>query len=111
MSKVKITIYINDEPVFDFDRNPFLEEEQIKFLDKMDSDMDRGLKIDGQLIEKPEMQHRTKFVAMNLLRALRQEEHAKVAALTAYLTQRRPALIEIRANDVDNAVVIDLVDE
>ncbi len=110
MSKY-LTVVINDQPVFEYDREINLEDGQLEFLDKMDSDMNHGIKMSGELFEHPDMEHRTKFVVMNLIRALQQEDTTKISALCAYLTHRRPDVIEVRANDQGGSVVIDLVNE
>ena len=110
MSKY-LTVYINDQPAFEYDRETSLEDAQLEFLDKMDAGMDRGIKMSGELFEKPDTEQRIKFVAMNLINALQQDDAAKIAVACAYLTNRRSRLIEVRANDQDGLVVIDLVDE
>lgn len=106
-----LTVFVNDQPVFEYDRETQLEDKQIEFLDKMDSDMGRGVKINGELFSPPDAEQRAKFVAMNLLRALKQEDDARIAVACAYLIHRRPLLIEVHAKDLDGRVIIDLVDE
>ncbi|MFW2374735.1 MAG: hypothetical protein ACN4GM_16535 [Gammaproteobacteria bacterium] len=109
MSKY-LTLFINDQSVFEYERENSLEDKQRAFFDKMDSDMGRGIKIHGAFIAEPDNEHRAKFVAMNLIKALQQDNEAVIEASCAYLVNRRPELIEIRANDHDGAVLIDLVD-
>lgn len=107
-----LTIFINDQSIFEYDCEKSIDDKQRAFLEKMDSDMGRGIKIHGALIAEPDNEHRAKFVAMNLIKALQQDNEAIIAVSCAYLANRRPELIEIRANDGDGdgAVVIDLVD-
>lgn len=109
MSKY-LTIFINDQSVFEYECEKSIEDKQRAFLDKMDSDMGRGIKIHGVLIAEPDNDQRARFVAMNLIKALQQDNEAIIAASCAYLASRRPELLEIRANDGDAGVVIDLVD-
>lgn len=109
MSKY-LTIFINDQLVFKYECEKNLEHKQLAFLDKMDSDMGCGIKIHGELIPKPDNEHRVKFVAMNLIKALQQDNEAIIVASCSYLVNRRPELIEVHANDRDGGVVIDLVD-
>lgn len=106
-----LTIFINDQSVFEYDREISFEDKQLAFLDKMDSDMEHGIKIYGELIVKPDHEHRARFIAMNLIKALQQDNEASIAASCAYLVNRRPELIEIHATDGDGRVVIDLVDD
>lgn len=110
MSKY-LTVLINDQAVFEYDRENYLEDRQLEFLDKMDKDMDLGIKMSGELFEDPDAEHRTKFVAMNLIKALQQDDATKIAVSCAYLSTRRPGLIEVRASDQDGLVVIDMLDE
>jgi len=58
----KLSILVNHEVVFEYDRN--------STLDKMDADMDRGIKIQGEMITGADAKQRAKFVAMNLIKAL-----------------------------------------
>ena len=104
-----LTVFINDEIAYEYDRDMLLDEQRLAFLDRMDSDMNRGLKIQGELIANPDVQQRGRFVAMNLIKALQQNNEAVIAASSAYLINRIPALVEVRVNDHGNTVKLDLV--
>lgn len=107
----KLTIYINDQVAYECDREIHLEPEQIKFLDKMDNDMNRGLKIQGELVARPNDKQRATFVAMNLIKALQQDNNAAKSASCAYLISRFSGLVEVRASDLENTISIELVEE
>lgn len=107
----KLTVLINNEIVFEYDRNLTFADQQLAFLDRMDADMERGIKIQGELLVNPDSQQRETFVAMNLIKALQQDNEAGISASCAYLVSRHPALIEVHANDQDNAVKIELIEE
>jgi len=107
----KLVIFVTNEVAFEFDRELSLVDEQLAFLDKIDSDMRKGIKINGELLVNPDKQQRATFVAMNLLKALQQEDDAIVTASCVYLINRFPQLIEVHANDHDNSVKIDLIEE
>lgn len=106
-----LTIFANDEIVYEYEKRAKPDERQIAFFDKMDGDMNRGIKIHGEFIPDPDIKQRATFVAMNLLKALKQENEAIIAASCAYLTHRLPALIEVRAMDQGKTVAIELVEE
>jgi hypothetical protein len=106
----KLTIFINDQPVYEYDGTTTLSPEQLDFLDKIDRDMDRGLKINGELVSDPDPSQRGTFVAMNLIKALLQEDEAKKMVSCAYLNNRLPELTEVHARDQDGTVKIDLID-
>jgi len=107
----KLTVFINDQVAYECDREIVLEPEQVAFLDKMDADMDRGVKIQDELIAKPDVKQRAIFIAMNLVKALQQDNDAAKFVSTAYLISRLHGLVEVRASDQDNSVNIELVEE
>lgn len=107
----KLTVFVNDEIVFEFDRNITIDDAQLSFLDKMDSDMEKGIKIRGELLVKPDSEQRATFVVMNLIKALQQGNEAARYASCAYLVNRHPALSEVHANDAADAVKIEFVED
>lgn len=107
-----LTFHINDEIAYECDRQTTLDTSQLGFLDKMDSDMNRGFKINGQLCSEPDLKQRARFVTMNLLKALQQDNQSVIAASCAYLTQRLPALVEIHIKrQQNNPIEIEFVEE
>jgi len=107
----KLAILVNDEIVFEFDRDLIFEDQQLAFLDQMDSDMESGIKIHDELLVDPDSQQRATFIAMNLIKALQQGNEAAISASCAYLVNRFPVLIEVHANDHGNTVKIELIEE
>ncbi len=106
-----LNILINDQLVFEYDRSTKLDDKQLEFLDKMDSDMDRGFRIFGELITTPDTKQKATFVAMNLLKALKHDDDAKIAVSCAYLNSRLPHAVEMHARDRDNRIDIEFVEE
>jgi hypothetical protein len=51
------------------------------------------------------------FVAMKLLKALQQENNAKIAVYCVYLAKRLPHLFEVHAKDQGKRVNIEFVEE
>jgi hypothetical protein len=107
----KLTILANDQVVYEIDREQVLGVEQQEFLDSMDRSMDRGIKLHGELIPQPDVRQRATFVAMNLFKALQQDNVAIATASGAYLVNRCPWLCEVHAKDEANRVVIELAEE
>jgi hypothetical protein len=62
----RLALLVNDELVFEFDRKLTFDEQQLAFLDKMDVDMESGIRIHGELLVNPDAQQRATFVVMNL---------------------------------------------
>lgn len=107
----KLSIFVNNEVVFEHDRDVNLEDQQLAFLDKMDADMSKGIKIQGELVENPDAQQRFTFVSMNLVKGLQQDNEAVISSSCAYLINRRPGLIEVHVNDSEQGIVIEFNDE
>jgi len=107
----KLTVFINNEVVFEFDRDITVDDQQLVFLDRMDSDMDSGIRIQGELLQNPDMLQRATFVVMNLIRALQQDNEAVISASCTYLVNRHPKLIEVHADDHENSIKVELIDE
>jgi len=107
----KLSVLVNNELVFAFDRDITFDEPQLAFLNRMDGDMDKGIKVRGHLQVDPDSKQRATFVVMNLIKALQQNNEAVVSASCAYLLNRHPALIEVHANDDVDSVKIELIEE
>lgn len=107
----KMSVFVNDAIAFEYDKEITLDDSQLAFLERMDRDMDRGFKINGEMYTQPDTKQRARFVTMNLLKALQQENSAAIAVSCAYLSKRIPTLIEIHARDQDDKVNIELVEE
>lgn len=105
-----VTLLVNNEPIFEFNKEILLDEKQLAYFDRMDSDMQNGIKIQGKLISKPDAQQQSSFVVMNLIKALQQDNQAAISSSCAYLVNRYPALIEIHAKDHENEIKIELVE-
>lgn len=106
-----LTIYANDQVAYEYDKETEVDERKAGFFDAMDRDMDRGVKIQGKLIANPDARQRATFVAMNLIRALQQDNQPIILASCAYLASRLPALIEVHARDQGSTVNIEFVEE
>lgn len=107
----KLSLFVNDQLAFEYDRSTELDDSQLAFLDKIDQDMDRGFKIYGEMIAEPDARQKATFVSMNLLNALRQDDQAKLALSCAYLSTRLPHTVEVHARDKDERITIEFVEE
>ena len=106
-----LSIFINDQLAYEYDRTTELDENQQAYLDKMDTDMDKGFKISGEMIANPDTKQKATFISMNLLRALKQEDDARLAVYCAYLSARLPNTIEVHASDGQNRIDIEFVEQ
>lgn len=106
-----LNLFVNEQLTIEYDRSTELDEGQLAFLDVMDKDMDRGLKIDGEMIADPDTKQKATFVTMNLIRALQHEDDARVTVLCAYLATRLPHTVEVHARDQADRIAIEFVEE
>ena len=106
-----LEIIVNEESVYEYDAGGTLSQQQLDFIDQMDRDMDKGIKIDGELFKSPTIDQRLQFVALNLLRALQQEDYARMQVACAYMTHRRESLSSVIYSRDDEGLVIELVDD
>ena len=106
-----LNIIINDQPVFEYDRSTVLNDKQLAFLEQMDRDMDRGIRMYGELITEPDNKQKASFVVMNLLKGLQQEDNARIEVSCAYLSSRLPHVVEVHARDQDARVNIEFIEE
>ncbi len=100
---------INDEQVIEYNRQQRLPGKQRVFLEKMDLDMDAGIKIGDTTVDDPDQFCRVQYVTMHLIRAIdTNDEHMK-SAMCAYLATRSPDLQKIIANKQGGDVEVEFV--
>ena len=73
----KLRVSLNHVDVIEYDRNRRLPGHQRQFLDKMDADMAQGFELAGEFIPAPDAMQRAKFVAMQLIMAVQNQEEAQ----------------------------------
>ena len=106
---MKLTVFINNEPVIEYDRDMRLPGKQLQYLDKMDADMDGGFKLGDEQIDKPDEKDRAKFVAMTLVHSIEANNEPMIVATCAYLATRQTGLKEVRADADGDNMMMDLV--
>ena len=105
----KLVVVINGQAVIEYDRNTRLPGHQREFLDKMDSDMDKGIQLGDEHIPQPDQKARAKYIAMHLINAIVEDNGGMIAAMSAYLANRLPDLKQIKANELQDQFSFDLV--
>lgn len=105
----KLHIELNGNSILSYDRNIRLPGHQRQFLDKMDADMMKGVKLAGQVIDEPNPVQKAQFVAIQLLSAIQQDEEGLIAATCAYLANRYPEMLKVVAKETGDQVSMDLV--
>ena len=105
----QLVIVLNGESQLQYDRSKPLPDHQRQFLDKMDLELQRGFTINDQFFEHSELPQRAQFVALNLIHAIQNNEEQKAIAMCAYLGVFLPDLKQVKAEQTDDGILIDLV--
>jgi hypothetical protein len=71
--------------------------------------MAAGIEVDGRVIADPDLGQRAQFVAANLVHAIKSDDEAGAAAMCTYLAVRLPDLTQVKVDDRDGEVSIELV--
>ena len=104
-----MAVLLNGIAQMEYHRDKTLPDQQQLYLDKMDKKMDAGILVDDVLIENPQIEQRIRFVAGNLANAIKSDNESMVSALAAYLANRQPELKQVKIEDVEGGISIDLV--
>jgi len=104
-----MAIFLNGVTQIEFDRSKKLSDFQVDYLDNMDAKMDQGITIGEQVIEQPDTTERVKFVAGNLLHAIKGNDESAAAAFCTYIGTRMPEIKQVRMTDINDEVSIELV--
>lgn len=105
----QLVILINGDSQLQYDRDKPLSDSQRQFLDKMDTELKQGITINHQHIERPELPQRAQFVALNLIQSILNNEEQKAAAMCAYLAVFLPDLKQVKAEQNNEGIFVDLV--
>ena len=108
MSKI-MAVLLNGVAQLEYNRQKSLPDHQAVYLDKMDSKMDAGIELGDERITKPDLQQRAQFVAANLAHAIKTNDESMAAALCAYLAVRISDLKQVKLDEKDGEMSIDLV--
>jgi len=102
-------VLLNGIAQLEYDRDKPLPPYQAAYLDKMDTKMDAGILIGNTTIMDPDINQRAQFVAANLHNAIKSDDEEMSAALCSWLANRLPDLKQVKMNEIDDQVSIDLV--
>ncbi|WP_455365235.1 hypothetical protein [Kaarinaea lacus] len=108
MSKIFAVIF-NGTPELEYDRSKPLSERQHQFLEKMDQELSTQIVIGDRLIKNPGIEEKAQFVTINLVDALKTSNDSVAAAMCSYLAVRVPDLKQVKVNEDNGQLLIDLV--
>jgi hypothetical protein len=104
-----MAILLNGVAQIEFDRSKELSDFQKDYLNNMDAKMDQGIVLADATLNNPDVMERVKFVAGNLLHAIKGDDEASAAAFSSYIGTRMPDLKQVRMTDINDEISIELV--
>jgi len=104
-----MAVFLNGIAQLEYDRNKLLPDHQAAYLDKMDTRMDAGILVGDEMIKNPDQDQRTRFAAANLASALKAADESMAAAMCSYLAIRLPELKQVKIEDNEGEISIELV--
>ena len=106
-----LSVYVNQNKVLDYEKKEREPGVQRRFFDEMDLDMDKGIELNGEMIESPKKGQRNNYVAMSLLYGIENNNEGMISATCGYLANRLPGLKQIRATEQGQDVTLDFIFE
>lgn len=104
-----MAVLLNGIAQLEYDRHEDLPIFHAAYLRKMDKKMDSGITLAGEQIENPDRDQRAQFVATTLYTAMKQNNLSLSQACTTYLAENLPELKQVKFDDSQGEVEIDLV--
>ena len=101
----KLTVIFNGVPQLEYDREKPLQDHQLLYLQKMDEKMNAGITIGTQLINEPDINQRSQFVAANLAHAIKAEDESSMAAMCSYIAMRMPDIQQVAIDEQTNGEI------
>ena len=107
--RAPLVVLVNGELRLEYDRSKVLSDRQRVYLDRMDRQMDPGIRVGDDWVEQPEPMQRASFVAGQLVDALQRDDEGLIAACCSYLANRLPELKQIKARILGGGFSVELV--
>jgi hypothetical protein len=104
-----MAVLLNGIAQIEYDRDKLLPAHQAAYLDKMDTTMDKGILVGNETVRNPDLNQRAQFAAANLVHALKTDDEAMAAAMCSYLAIRLPELKQVRIEEIDGEMAVELV--
>ena len=93
----KVAFLLDGEEVLTYDRTQSLPDKQREYLDQLDEQLKQGFVLANEKIDKPNLQQKTQFIALNLVHALSKEDDNNAIMMFSYLVNIMPDLKQAKA--------------
>lgn len=107
-----LVVQLNGTPILEYDRDKKLSQAQHESLLLIDEKLNQGITLHDTFIARPDLEQRVEFISANLISALlseRKEDEALAASSCAYLARTLPDLKQVKAQEENGQVTIELV--
>ena len=104
-----LRLVVNGVSVLDYRPQARLPGHVRDFLARMDDDMDEGFSLAGRFVKRPDDMQRAYFVAIQLFQSYKANNERLRAASCAWLSRRMPQLREVKVNDSEEQISLELV--
>ncbi len=107
-----LVVQLNGAPILEYDRDKKLSRAQHESLRLIDEKLGQGITLHNTFIARPDLEQRVEFITANLVSALlgeRNEDEALAASSCAYLARTLPDLKQIKAQEENGQITIELV--
>ena len=100
------TVLLNNQLIHEFNVQTRLPGHVRSFLDRMDADMEQGIKVDGEQVTSPDEDLKLKYVVHNLLLGLKENNKGLIQSTSTYLGSRYHGLASINVIENDGETVL-----
>ncbi len=104
-----LRLFVNGEAVLECHAQARLPGHVRDFIARMDVDMDAGFSLAGQVVQQPDDMQRAYFVALKLFQSFMRENERLRVASCAWLCKRMPQLREVRVDDSEEEISLELI--
>lgn len=101
-------VVLNDKVVLEFDREKPLPDEQLQYLDNMDSRMNEGVQLGDEFVKSLNPLQKAQFVANSMVNGLLNDEDNQAIAMCTYLGNRLADLKQVICTGKDDATGIQI---
>ena len=107
----KLVAVLNGESQVEYERGKSLTEHQQRYLDIMNKKMDEGIPQGAGNIFSPDLEQKARFIANQLMDAIKAGNEQLAAATMSWLATRLPDLQQVSAEEKEGQVTISLIND
>lgn len=102
-------VLIDGVAQLEYSRGTDLPQKQQDFLAQIDTRLEQGFDLGGEVISTPDLAQKAQLIALQLIQYIKKDDEAHAAAFCAWLATRLPDLKQVKIDDSSGEVSIELV--